>query len=282
MNISLWPACVKTHTFEQQLIAASNAGFSHVPIGLTTYNSLKASGETNQSILSMAADNNVKLGHFDGFSAWAPVRFNDDFPAAAKAVFDINTQACLDICDQLQLPAICATGTYFYRQFEPAQLAECFAQFCQQARALNIRVDLEFLPMWGIPTLDEAWSIVKNSAADNAGILLDTWHFLKGKPNMALLESLPAGSITSVQLADAMLTAQSDDLFEECLRYRKPPGEGELNLHQILSILANKGGVMDIGPEIFSDQLDLLDATTAAQHCYSQSLKTLHNAGWHI
>jgi sugar phosphate isomerase/epimerase len=282
MNISLWPACVKTHTFKQQLIAASSAGFSHLPIGLITYNTLIASGETNQSIRSMAADHGVKLGHFDGFSAWAPVRFNNDFPPEAKAVFDISAEACLEICKQLELPAICATGTYFYRQFEPTELAECFANFCQQAKTLNIRVDLEFLPMWGIPTLDEAWAIVSNAAADNAGILLDTWHFLKGKPNLALLEALPAGSITSLQLADAMLTAQNDDLFEECLRYRKPPGEGELNLQQVLSILAKKGGVVDIGPEIFSDQLDLLDATTAAKRCYSQSLQTLEKAGWYV
>ena len=280
MNFSLWPACVKTHTFSDQLAAAANAGFSHLPIGLTTYRALIGSGLSANDIVAMAADQGIALGHYDGFSAWAPIPFNDDLPDAAKAVFDISAEGCLEICQQLGLTAICATGTFNPGQFEQTQLADCFGQICQQADAMGIRVDLEFLPMWGVATLDDAWSIVNGSQASNAGILMDTWHFLKGTPNFELLEQLPDGVITTVQLADAMKTQLGDSQFEDTLRFRELPGDGELELMRVLTILRQKNGIVDIGPEIFSDKLDQLSATEAAQQACQATRDILRLAGF--
>jgi 4-hydroxyphenylpyruvate dioxygenase len=280
MNFSLWPACVKTHSFAGQLAAAAAGGFTHLPIGLVTYRALRAAGLRDADIVSLAAEHQIQLGHFDGFSAWAPVPFNDDLPAAAKAVFDSSAQSCLEICAGLGLTTICATGTFNPGQFATAQLADGFARFCEQAQPLGIRVDLEFLPMWGIPTLDVAWDILSGSGASNAGILLDTWHFYHGRADFALLEALPAGAITTVQLADALQQWQGASLFEECLRFRRLPGTGELDLQRVLTILQAKGGVVDIGPEIFSDALDLLPAVTAAQQASAACRQVMQQAGW--
>ncbi len=277
---SLWPACVRSHNFKEQLAAAAAAGFTHLPIGLVTYRALRADGYSDGNILDLAAEQGVKLGHYDGFSAWAPVRFNDDLPAAARAVFDISSAECLEICQRLQLDNICATGTFYPTQFPVSQLADCFAEFCQQASAHGVRVDLEFLPMWGVPTLADAWNILRSANASNAGILLDTWHFLKGTPNYALLESLPDGAITTLQLADAKLHSETGDLFADCLRFRQLPGDGELALQKVLAILGKKKGIVNIGPEIFSDQLDLLTAEQAALKAWQASADILHRANY--
>lgn len=280
MKFSLWPACVRTHSFQLQLIAASNAGFTHLPIGLETYRTLQAEGLHDRDILELAEQQGITLGHFDGFSAWAPTRFNEDLPAAAKAVFDISSEECLEICSHLKLDSICATGTFNPGQYEVGKLADCFALFCQQADSFGIQVDLEFLPMWGIPTLQSAWDIYSPHQPNNAGILFDIWHFYRGDPNLELLKTLPRGAIKTVQLADAKVELQDNDLFQDCLMHRRLPGEGELDIQSVLAILNQTQCITNIGPEIFSTALDQLNAEEAATKTAYTSIETLRAAGF--
>lgn len=264
MNYSLWPACVKTHDFTGQLAAAKANGFDRLPVGGLTVRQLQAKGMSLADIRGMASEYGVALGHYDGFSDWAPQRFSPTLADEAKAVFDFSAAECLEICQELELDAICATGVFEKGAFSIEVLAESFSEFCTQAQRLGIRVDLEFIPMWSIPSLKMAWNIVRMSQAKNAGILLDTWHFCRGDIDMGLLRSLPAGVIKTVQFSDARSTTAKMPLLEECLRYRCEPGKGELPLREIWEILKQKGGLVDVGPEIFSDEMDLLTAVEAA------------------
>lgn len=279
MNYSLWPACVKTHNFVDQLAAARDGGFNRLPVGGLTVRKLQRDGLSLGDIRQLADDSGVTLGHYDGFSAWAPQRYAPDLIAEAKAVFDFSADDCLEICSALGLDAICAAGPFRRDQFAAAELADSFGTFCQRAAGYGIRVDLEFIPMWGIPSLADAWDIVRQSGAGNAGILFDTWHFCRGDMNFSLLEALPPGAITAVQLADAKPGVARLSLLEECLRFRRAPGEGYLPLARILSILQNKGGVLDWGPEVFSDELDQLSARDAAQWVAKASTNVLETNG---
>lgn len=270
---SLWPACVKSHPFQQQLNAARQAGYSHLPIGLATYQALRSDGLNDRDIVSLYDDHGLAPGHFDGFSAWAPIPFNDDLADAAKAVFDSTTDQCLTICNALGIDKICATGTFRPQQFAINQLQDGFHAFAEAAQEYNIQVDLEFLPFWGIPDLATATQILGEQRPDNAGILLDTWHFLRGNPDFDLLRSLPAGTIRTLQLADASLQPQDPDMFIDCLVYRKPPGEGELPIHDVVRALKAQD-IDDVGPEIFSSELDNLSAAAAAQRCFDATQRT--------
>jgi hypothetical protein len=68
----------------------------------------------------------------------------------------------------------------------------------------------------------------------NAGIMLDTWHFSRGNPDFALLKSLPGECLVSVQVADARRDQRGATLFEDTVRFRKFPGEGELPIAESL------------------------------------------------
>ncbi|WP_233710336.1 sugar phosphate isomerase/epimerase family protein [Pseudomaricurvus albidus] len=263
MRKTLWPACVRQHSFAEQLAAANRHGFTHLPIGLMTYRQLKSQGVWDDDIRQLASGHNMALGHYDGFSGWAPVKYNPDFPEVAKQVFDACSEECLDICSALGIDRICATGTFAPGQFELSRLADGFARFCESAAARNIQVDLEFLPMWGLPDLATAWSVLKVHRPSNSSILFDTWHFFRGNPDIRLLEALPAGTIQTVQLADAKPVCPDIGLLEECLQYRIEPGFGTLPLSKILPILKRQG-IRDVGPEIFSSELDHLSADEAA------------------
>jgi len=280
LEYALWPACVKAHGFTEQLAAASAAGFDRLPIGPLTYRELLRQGHSARDIVRMAEDHGLALGHFDGFANWTPYPYAPSTPEAARAVFADSADECLRSCDELGLPAICATGVFDPSLAELPVLVDAFGAFCERAAAGGIRVDLEFIPMWGIPDLEAAWNIVGGAACGNAGILLDSWHFFRGNPDFELLRSLPSGSIRTVQLADAALQYRGADLFEDCLRFRMVPGEGELDLVRLLQVLADIGGVASVGAEIFSDELDRLPADTAALRVAQASAALLDEAGF--
>jgi 4-hydroxyphenylpyruvate dioxygenase len=279
MKKTLWPACVRSHPVRAQLAAAQAAGFTHLPIGLVDYQSLRREGLSAEDIRDLYDSYGVQIGHYDGFSDWAPVRYNADLPDTAKAVFAATSAECLDICSALGIDTICATGTFNRYQFEIPQLQDGFHQFCEQSASAGVRVDLEFLPMWGVNDLSTALAILGSSPPDNAGLLVDTWHFFRSGSTLKQLQNVPSGLIKTIQLADATLSPQADDLFEDCLTYRKLPGQGEFPLESWLKALAHQP-IDNIGPEIFSAELDQLFANAAAQACYSATAQTLRDANW--
>ncbi len=280
MEFTLWPACVRAHSFEDQLEAAAFARFDRLCIGPLTYQDLRTRGKSPAAIVRMARKHGVALGHYDGFSDWAPIRYGPDLPDAARDIFDVSTDDCLRICNELGLNAICAVGAFQRGQVETSALIEGFAEFCDRAAESGLRVDLEFVPMWGVATLEDAWTIVRESGAENAGILLDMWHFFRGEPDMELLRKLPEGSITAVQLTDAAAALEGNDLFEDCLHYRRLPGQGELPVQEVMEILRDKGGVQSVGPEVFADELDRLDSREAALRTAASSQRVMASAGW--
>jgi sugar phosphate isomerase/epimerase len=280
MDFVLWPACVKTHPFAAQVRAAASAGFNRLPISPPLYRALQSQGLSAAEGRAIASDHGVQLGHYDGFSDWAPLRFSPSLPQAARAIFDFSADECLQICAELGLDSICAVGAFGAGEVELQALIDAFARFCERAATFGIGVDLEFIPMWGIPTLAMAWDIVRGAGCSNAAILFDTWHFAHGAADLDLLRALPAGSIRTVQLADARRAPPGADLFEQCLRFRELPGEGELPLLAVLQILQQKGGVTSIGPEIYADSIDRLDAASAAAGAALSSRTLLRQAGF--
>ena len=261
----LWPACVKTHTFGRQIDAAVAGGFDALAIGGLTYQSLTANKMTAADIRAQAAAQGITLGHYDGFTDWAPVRHDDSIPAAAQAVFDFSADEVLEICAALGLHSVGATGAYAPGRFTANELAHNFAAFCERAAAHGLWVDLEFIPFWGIPDLRTAWDIVSASGARNAGILFDTWHFCRGHADLDLLATLPPRAITAIQLAGGLTPATDTSLIDECLTLRSAPGQGDLEIGPVLELLARQENVRSIGPEVFSDALDALSPQAAGE-----------------
>lgn len=277
----LWPACVKTQPFQRQLDAAVAGGFDALAIGGMTYTALTAKQMTAADIRALAAGHGITLGHYDGFTDWAPVRYDTSIAAEAQAVFDFSTDDVLDICAALGLHAVGATGAYRPGRYGLNELADAFGLFCERAAARGLWVDLEFIPFWGIPDLRSAWDIVSTSGAKNAGVLFDTWHFCRGNADIPLLASLPTNAITAIQLADGLTPATDMPLIAECLTLRAAPGRGALNLKPVLELLALQQNIRSIGPEVFSDALDALSPESAGEQMATglhYALQQLHDA----
>src|SRR5262249_31545627 len=150
---------------------------------------------TADDVLAEAREAGVTLSHMDGVSSWAPIWYQADPLPHIKARFDYSSERCLDFAEALGLRAILAAGSFDRDALAPDVLVRAFADFCDAAGRRDMRVDLEFVPFWGIPDLPAAWDIVGAADRPNGGILVDTWHMAKGSTDierdLALLASLP-------------------------------------------------------------------------------------------
>ena len=68
---------------------------------------------------------------------------------------------------------------------------EGFAGLCDRAAEHGLLVALEFLPWSGIPDVATAWRIVDAAGRANGGLLVDTWHHLRGVADDDALRARP-------------------------------------------------------------------------------------------
>jgi sugar phosphate isomerase/epimerase len=187
---------------EQKARAAAAAGFS----GISVY-----SREYFPGLERILLDLGLTVAELDGALAWLP-----DQPGA-------EVGKALDIAAALgarSLTAIELEGVVR----APAEVAAAFADLCDRAAAFGLVVHVEPFPWSGIPTLVAASEVVTAAGRPNGGILLDTWHLLRGNDRGAI----PAGAvaqIVAVQVSDPAPTTNATSLREECMSDRRAPGD---------------------------------------------------------
>lgn len=274
-----WPAPVRRYSFREHLDAAQAGGFTSLAVSPEAYRQGISSGLSARDMVTMANDKGVALRHLDTLTDWAPIRVPSEIDADLRAKFDVTADECFAICEALGLRTILAVAGYDKDAIPLEVLIDGFGRLCDRAAKNSLWVDLEFMPFWGLPDLASAWDIVAGAQRKNAGIMVDTWHFSKGNPDFELLRSLPGELFVSVQVADAMKAQRGVTLFEDTVRFRKFPGEGELPIVEILTILHEKGHLRQIGPEVFSDEADALSPQAVGRRSAESLLRVLDAAG---
>lgn len=268
----LWPAGMN-RPWQELLEIASSARMDAISLSPPILDTIEAQGLTPLGLAERLAEAGLVLSHLDGVSSWATNPHpdpDDDGYALTHALFDYPIGRLLDMADTFGMKAVAAVGAFSKGTTGFDEICRSFADFCDRAKTHDIRVDLEFIPHWGIPDLPAAWKIVSAVNRDNCGILVDTWHLQKGsrdfEADMALLETIPGHILSTVQLCDDQVAMREDTTFQELIRHgRSFPGEGELAIVRILATIARKGGLTSIGPEPFSADLATLPVADIAR-----------------
>jgi sugar phosphate isomerase/epimerase len=281
-SLSLWPACVRRYGVLKQIDAAKAGGFSELPIDLLNFSRMVESGVQPEHAIEIAAKKGVRFGHLDGFSGWLPIRYSATAPQELKTFLDFSVDEALEVCRKMRLTKILAICASDIGMLPTEAIIENFITFCKRATDTGIWIDLEFIPMWGIPDLRSVCNIVERSKC-SCGIMFDTWHFIKGseRPDVELLKEIPAEQIVSVQIGDGWMERRGADLSDDCTHHRALPGRGDLPIKEVLEILRQKA-VSNIGPEIFSDDLDQLSAEEAGRECGESTRESLAAAEFRV
>jgi sugar phosphate isomerase/epimerase len=150
-------------------------------------------------------------------------------------------------------------------RLDVALAAKRLREVCDRAADRGLGIVIEFLPWSGIPDLATAWQIVESSGAENAGLLIDAWHWQRqpGGPSPDLLRSIPPDRFKIFQICDAADVPQQDPL-EECLRDRRLPGDGAVDLRGLVALFDEIGATPIVAPEVFNRALASKGATAMA------------------
>ena len=151
--------------------------------------------------------------------------------------------------------------------------AEGLAMLAEVAAPADMVIALEFLPWTGVPSFSAANDLAVASGADNATILLDTWHWVRqpGGPDLDALRSVPGDRVAYVQMCDPGPT-QGDDLEAEAMTDRRLPGSGTVDYASIWSALDDIGSSPFVAAEVFNPEMTARGSVPMAA--------AIHDACW--
>jgi sugar phosphate isomerase/epimerase len=278
----MWSGNVRNLTLQERIRVTAKTGFDVLTISPFDWLEGLRSGLSTADILAMAADHGIRIDHLDPLARWAPQWMPDNITEQIYLTFlHCDVDDFLRIGEALKVTSMSAIATYPAGTTVPVdQLTEAFARLCDRAAGLGIRCDLEFIPMWGLSDLKTAWAVVKGADRKNSGILFDFYHYTRGNPDDALLETIPADRISAVQVADANAKINPNiSLFQDTIFRRVPPGEGAFPVTHLLQLLEKKGALRRLGPETFSQKFDRMTGDEIAEITVRSFKGALDRAG---
>lgn len=189
--------------FADKARAAAAAGFT----GISIY-----AREHEPGLRALLDDLGLAVAEVDGALAWLPGQPGTDVGRALDIAAELGARS---------LTVVEVTG----QAPDPGMAADAFGVLCDRAVPLGLGVHLEPFAWSGIPTLDAAHEVVARAGHSAGGILLDTWHVLRG-PDRGVVGPAAAGAVVAVQVADPSPDPHGLDLRDECMTDRRLPGPG--------------------------------------------------------
>jgi len=251
-------------SFHERISAALAGGFAGMSLWGRDYRLARAEGLGDSDLLAMIEDNGLSVAEMDLAWSWLPGAAEVRIPPALddQDVFCFSEVELFAIARTIGARSVNAVDV-FGGSWTLDDAAEAFAALCRRAAEHDLLVQLEFVPWSRIPDLRTAWEIVKSADQPNGGITVDSWHYFRGTPDAALLATIPGQVIVGVQLSDGPALAERD-LVQATLHERLLPGDGEMDLRELLTCLRLAGSEAPIGVEVFSDALHELEPVEAA------------------
>jgi sugar phosphate isomerase/epimerase len=183
--------------------AAARAGFD----GISVY-----AREYEAGLAQRLRDLGLRVAEVDGATAWLPGQ-----PGIA-------VEQAIEIAAELQARSITVLETTGEAP-DPARAADHFARVCELAGPAGVDVDIEPFAWSGLATLDAVAEIVRRAGCRNGGIMLDSWHLVRG-PDRGELDPAYLDLVHGLQLSDPAPDAERRPLGlrDECMSDRRLPG----------------------------------------------------------
>ena len=265
--------------FPERVRAARLAGCDQLSTMPIEVKENAAAGYDIAAMRSIAADQGIRITRLDPLVRWSRLWQPDNMSADYTARIADTPDEFFAMADALGCTHASLNATFPQGSLPIDELIESYAAICRRAAEHGMICDLEFIPLWGVRDLEMAWHIVEGAGASNGGIVFDTWHYMRGKPDIDLLARIPGHVFHSVQLNDGPVTLPLGvTIVDDCYR-RLFPGDGEFPLLDLVKLLAGTGGLRQLGAEVFSPVLAEMSTEEVATRSRESVAGVLERAG---
>lgn len=122
---------------------------------------------------------------------------------------------------------------------DEARLVDRFAELCDLAARCGVSPQLEFMSFSDLKTLPQAARVIERAGRDDAGIVVDAYHFSRTHCRLADVARVPPSRFRYAQLCDApaAIPATQEAVLAEARGERRFPGDGELDLVSLVRAL---------------------------------------------
>ncbi len=265
--------------FDDKLKATRLAGFAELSLMPLEVERLLAQGMSFSEITTRAADVGVRITRLDPLNTWPRIWRPDNMDEAYIRSVDTAPDAFFRLSDGLGCTHMSLNATFPRNAMPEAEIVEHYAAICERAARHGLVCDLEFIPLWGVPDLATGWRIVHGAGAVNGGLVFDVWHFVRSRSSLDLLRQIPGDRIHCVQLNDGPTELPAGVSIKDDCYNRLFPGDGQFPNVEIIEILAESGGLNQVGPEVFSPMLAGMSAEDVAAKSAASIAGVLRKAG---
>ncbi|MBN9234031.1 MULTISPECIES: sugar phosphate isomerase/epimerase family protein [Phyllobacteriaceae] len=236
------------------------AGYDALSLMPYEVDQLEVAGISPKEVRRRADDAGMRILRLDPLNTWSRVWLPDNMDDAYIATVDTRQERVFALCAELGCRSISLNATFPLGSMPMDAIIEDYAKICAASARFDLDCSLEFIPLWGVPTLAMAWQVVEGAGAKNGGLVFDTWHCVRGKSNLADLRKIPGDKIHCVQLNDGPLELPAGVTIKDDCYDRKFPGDGQFPNVEIVRVLTETGGLNQVGAEVFSPMLKAMSA----------------------
>jgi sugar phosphate isomerase/epimerase len=256
-DLVLCSGTVRKASFEMTAVAAAQAGFQGISLYYDEYQAARARGWSDRDLRSFLNDHGLSVAELDGPMSWLPG------DASGPSAEEFITVA--GMLGARSITVLEVRGRRVGHHIPLSHAALAFAAVCDLAAAHDLLAHIEYFPLSGIADFRTAYDIACQADRPNGGVMLDSWHHLRG-PDAGLLDpDLPGTSILAVQLGD-ITTSPPADLAHEMMHGRLLPGTGAGELATLVRTLRARGCTAPMEVEVYSDELVARGPFAAARH----------------
>lgn len=251
-------------TFEERVRAASEAGYEGIGLRAETYIDALNEGLFDEDLLAILMQYDMKVTEVEYIVQWAEEHRSYEQK--------YKEQLCFHMCGLFDVNHI---NIGLMENYPVDYTAQKLKELCE--RAGDYIIGLEPMPYSGIPDFEKAWAVVEQSGAENAMIILDTWHWVRADQPYFKLTEEQAAKIISIQINDAYERPYAASILRnESMHDRLAPGVGAKDTAGFVRMIKESGiKPAVIGVEVISDAYLNKGLDYAAQYTFDNAVKVL-------
>jgi sugar phosphate isomerase/epimerase len=265
VDLVFWAANVAGHDLLTGAEGVAEGGFSSISVLTGQLEAWEAEGRTLENLRDEMAARGAPISAVDPYLAWYPGYDINAATGEAAAHLRASEDDVLRYAEALGVTFVTVVGPFSGPDGSFDEAVENLGRLADRTAEIGVRPHLEIIPTTKVPDLETGMKFVQAVNRPNFGLLLDTYNLGRSGMDPAELDRVPLEMIFQIQLADAAAEPKGTDYFDDAFHYRELPGQGELQVAEMVSRIAAKGPLPPTGPEVFSDAMNARSASEAGR-----------------